>query len=348
MYKHVIRPILFLISPEAIHHMVVVMLNVGCKIPGVSRLLKSIFTVKNPSLSREVLGLKFASPVGLAAGFDKNGEYFSELSCFGFSFIEVGTVTPRPQGGNPKPRSFRLIPDHALVNRMGFNNKGVNYVKYRLAKKRDGNLIIGGNIGKNTDTPNSEAIADYLTCFNELYPLVDYIAVNISCPNVCNLRDLQDGDGLSSIVAALMEARRAFGGVPKPIILKISPDLTEAQLDSTIDIAEHHGIDGYIATNTTTSREGLVTDPTKVEAIGNGGLSGAPLTKRSTEVIRHLNHRLNGTKPIIGVGGIMNASDAIEKLDAGATLVQVYTGFIYDGPAIAKRINKAIIASDKL
>lgn len=343
MYKHVIRPVLFLIKPEQIHHLVAFMVRYGFKIPGIKWLMSKFYSVNDKSLHRDVLGLHFTNPVGLAAGFDKNAEFFEQFSAFGFSFIEIGTVTPKPQPGNSKPRSFRVIADHGLINRMGFNNKGVNYVKLKLQHRKDKNLIIGGNIGKNTATPNSEAINDYVECFKALYPLVDYIAINISCPNVCNLRELQEGDGLSSIIGTLMETRKELGGKVKPVLLKISPDLTPAQIDATLEVTEKFGIDGYIATNTTTSREGLITDSKAIAAIGNGGLSGAPLAKRSTEVIAYLNAKLNGTKPIIGVGGIMNAADAIEKLKAGASLIQVYSGFIYEGPGIVKTINKALL-----
>lgn len=342
MYKFIVRPILFLLNPEYVHHLVVVLLKISTRIPGVSLILRKCFCSNHPNLERNVLGLKFTNPIGLAAGFDKNGEFFNEFSSFGFSFIEIGTVTPKPQPGNPKPRLFRVIPDMALINRMGFNNKGVNYVKYKLAKKSIKKLIIGGNIGKNTSTPNSEAVNDYLTCFNELYPLVDYIVVNISCPNVSNLRDLQDGDSLEAILETLINARVNFN-TKKPILLKISPDLNNQQIDSTLEVAERVGIDGYIATNTTTNRGDLTIPKERVVEIGNGGLSGAPLTKRSTEVIRYINMKLKGTKPIIGVGGIMSVNDAIEKLDAGASLIQIYTGFIYEGPAIVKNINKELI-----
>lgn len=343
MYKSVARPMLFAMNPEFVHRLVVLTLKAGCKIPGVSYLLRRAFTVEHQLLRRTIFGYHFKNPVGLAAGFDKNAELFNELAPLGFSFIEVGTVTPKPQPGNPKPRLFRVIPDRGIINRMGFNNKGVNYVKLRLGKKRAKNLVIGGNIGKNTLTPNSEAVNDYLTCFNELYPLVDYIVVNISCPNVTNLRELQEGSGLSDILGAVVGARRQFNSPEKPVLLKVSPDLTREQLDETLRIAEAAGIDGYVATNTTTSRSGLTVPAERVSAMGNGGLSGAPVSKRTTEVIRHINQRLNGKKPIIGVGGVMSPDDAIEKLEAGASLVQLYTGFIYEGPAIVKRINKALI-----
>ena len=342
MYKFIVRPILFRMNPEFVHHLVVLMLKTGTKIPGVYYLLKKTFSAEHKSLERTVFGYKFKNPVGLAAGFDKNAEFFNEFSSFGFSFIEIGTVTPKPQPGNPKPRLFRVIPDKGIINRMGFNNKGVNYVKYNLTGNRKKNLIIGGNIGKNTLTPNSEAVNDYLACFNELYPLVDYIVVNISCPNVTNLRELQEGSGLKDILDAIIDARKKFDS-KKPILLKVSPDLTNDQIDETLNIAEAAGIDGYVATNTTTSRNNLTIPTDRISAIGNGGLSGAPINNRSTEVIRYINSKLNGSKPIIGVGGIMTPKDAIEKLEAGASLIQVYTGFIYEGPAIVKRINKALI-----
>jgi len=343
LYKKLIRPVFFILNPEFAHKLVVTSLKVAFTIPSVRFLCSKIFTVTHPSLEREVFGIKFKNPVGLAAGFDKNADCYPELSCFGFSFIEVGTVTPRPQPGNPKPRLFRLITDNALVNRMGFNNKGVDYVKLNLVKKRrPKNLVIGGNIGKNTLTPNEKAIDDYLVAFHGLYPHVDYIVVNVSCPNVANLRDLQDDNSLKDLLKAITVERKNYEYY-KPILLKVSPDLTDEQLEATIKIAEEQGIDGYIATNTTISRDNLLTAETKVKAIGNGGLSGKPLAKRSTEVIKLIYILTNGVKPIIGVGGIHSPNDAIEKLNAGATLIQVYTGFIYEGPAIVKRINKALI-----
>jgi dihydroorotate dehydrogenase len=346
LYKKLIRPIFFLLNPEFAHKLVVATLKVAFTIPGVRFLCLKMFTVSHPSLQREVFGYRFSNPVGLAAGFDKNADYFPELACFGFSFIEVGTVTPKPQPGNPKPRLFRLIADNALVNRMGFNNKGIDYVKLNLSRKRrPKNLIIGGNIGKNTLTPNQNAIDDYLTVFHGLYPHVDYIVVNVSCPNVANLRDLQDDDSLKKLLKAITAERKNYDFY-KPILLKVSPDLTNEHLTATIKIAEEEGIDGYIATNTTTSRDNLQTPEAKVRTIGNGGLSGKPLAKRSTEVIKLIHTLTQGAKPIIGVGGIHSPNDAIEKLKAGATLIQVYTGFIYEGPAIVKHINKALINSD--
>lgn len=343
LYTKLIRPLFFILNPEFAHKLVVTALKVAFTIPGARFLCSKVFAVTHPSLEREVFGIKFTNPVGLAAGFDKNADYYPELACFGFSFIEVGTATPKPQPGNPKPRLFRLIADNALVNRMGFNNKGVDYVKLNLVKKgRPNNLVIGGNIGKNTATPNEKAIDDYLVAFHGLYPNVDYIVVNVSCPNVANLRDLQDDNSLSDLLNAITAERKNYEYY-KPILLKVSPDLSDEQLEATIKIAEEQGIDGYIATNTTTSRDNLNTPEGKIKTIGNGGLSGKPLTKRSTEVIKLIHTLTHGTKPIIGVGGIHTPNDAIEKLNAGATLIQVYTGFIYEGPAIVKRINKALI-----
>jgi len=345
-YKIIVRPLFFLLNPEFAHRLVVKTLKFAFLIPGIRFVCSKFYSISDKRLNRDVFGLKFTNPVGLAAGFDKNGDYFNEMSAFGFSFIEVGTVTPEPQPGNPKPRLFRLIPDNAMVNRMGFNNKGVNYVKLNLARKRSPNLIIGGNIGKNTLTPNKNAVEDYLTAFSAIYPYVDYIAVNVSCPNVKNLRDLQDTDNLDILLNAITMERQRFAPLIKPILLKVSPDLTDEQLISTVKVAEEHGIDGYIATNTSTLRNNLITSEVKIKSIGDGGLSGKPLSKRSTEVIRLIYSLTKGAKPIIGVGGIHSPADAIEKIKAGATLIQVYTGFIYEGPAIVKRINKSLLISN--
>lgn len=342
MYKLIVRPLLFLLQPETVHHLVITLLKLFLLIPGSKFLLLKSYKSSSPLLNREVLGLSFTNPVGLAAGFDKNADFYDEIGSFGFSFVEIGTVTPKSQPGNPKPRSFRLKKDKALINRMGFNNKGVEYASNRL-RKQQRNIVIGGNIGKNTNTPNDSAVDDYLYCFKELYDHVDYIAVNISCPNVANLRHLQEGEHLGIIFEALTAERKQRTSY-KPILLKVSPDLSTEQLDETIQKAIETGIDGFIATNTTTSREGLLTDSKIVGQIGNGGLSGAPLTKRSTEIIRYIYSKTSGSKPIIGVGGILTPEDALEKLEAGASLVQVYTGFIYSGPSIVKRINNAILS----
>ena len=343
MYKSIFRKLLFIFPPETVHKLVVSLIKFFFKIPGARNAFRRIFSNRNEAcLEREVIGLKFSNPVGLAAGFDKNAEFFNEFSSFGFSFIEIGTVTPEPKPGNSRPRLFRLLPDNALVNRMGLNNKGVNYVKSRLQHKENQGLIIGGNIGKNSSTPNSNAVSDYIACFNELYSFVDYVAVNLSCPNVHNLSDLQNPDSVKLIIESLVNERAKFPS-KKPILLKVSPDLSPEQLNQTIDAAEEAGVDGYIATNTTTGRNNLKTKKSELEKIGRGGLSGKPLRDVSTEVIRFINQKLDGKKPIIGVGGIFTPMDALEKLEAGASLVQVYTGFIYEGPFIVKRINKLLI-----
>ncbi|MFP4557438.1 MAG: quinone-dependent dihydroorotate dehydrogenase [Bacteroidales bacterium] len=342
MYKHFVRPILFLLKPETVHGLVVKSLKTLLFIPGIKILIKGLYSIEDSSLEREVFGLKFRNPIGLAAGFDKNADYFNELSAFGFSFIEIGSVTPKPQPGNPKPRSFRLTKDKAIINRMGFNNKGVAHAKKRLERYSRANVVLGGNIGKNTLTPNENAHEDYLYCFKQLYSSVDYFAVNVSCPNVTNLKDLQNTDSLRRILDVLVTYRYSQKKY-KPILLKVSPDLTNDQLQSNVNLAIDMGLDGFIATNTTTSRLGLKTDEQIIENIGNGGLSGKPLKYRSIEVIRLIAQQTNGRLPIIGVGGIMTPADAIEMIKAGATLIQIYTGFIYSGPALAKNICKHLL-----
>ena len=340
MYKKFLRPIFFLFSPEKIHHITISCLKFTRYVPGLKPLLRAIFTVKEPSLEREVLGMKFPNPVGLAAGFDKNAEACNEIACLGFGFLEVGTVTPKGQPGNPKPRLFRLVNDRAIINRMGFNNLGVENAVRNL-KKANPKLIIGGNLGKNTATPNDKAVGDYLKLFRSLYEYVDYFVINVSCPNIANLRDLQD-NGLKEILNTLIEFRR--GQTPyRPILLKISPDLTNEQIDNMIATMVECKIDGIVATNTTTSREGLSASAAQIERIGNGGLSGAPLTKRSIEIVKYIHTKTEGRFPIIGVGGIMSVEDALAMLDAGACLIQVYSGFIYNGPAFVKNICKALI-----
>lgn len=330
-------------APEKAHHTVTRSLRSLTKVWGLKPLLKSIYTIEDPRLEREVFGLKFKNPVGLAAGFDKNAEYIEEMSNFGFGFIEIGTVTPRPQPGNDKPRMFRLIPDEALINRMGFNNQGADVAAGRLKhlKNRNG-LIIGGNIGKNKVTPNEEAVNDYIYCFNALYDYVDYFVVNVSSPNTPGLRDLQEKEPLMHILNTL-QGLNSQKEVPKPILLKIAPDLTDSQLDDIVEIVTQTKIAGLIATNTTISREGLQSDSNLVKE--TGGVSGKPLTKRSTEVIRYVHEKSNGAFPIIGVGGIHSAADALEKLKAGASLVQIYTGFIYEGPGLIRDICKGILNS---
>ena len=340
MYR-VIRFFLFLFNPEFIHHITFKIIKIGGMIPGKMWSWRLIFRVKDTSLEREVFGLKFDNPVGLAAGFDKDAKLFDELASFGFGFIEIGTVTPLPQDGNPKPRLFRLNDDSGLINRMGFNNQGIEAVVARLRRKKS-DIIIGGNIGKNKVTPNEEAANDYAICFEKLFPYVDYFAVNVSSPNTPGLRDLQEKAPLTALLNSLQELNNKKDK-RKPILLKIAPDLTNEQLDDIITIVADTKIDGLIATNTTIDRSGLKTDKNKVDAIGNGGLSGKPVGLRSTEVIKYLADKSNRAFPIIGVGGIHSAEDALEKLDAGATLLQVYTGFIYQGPSLVKRINKAIL-----
>ena len=340
MYK-IVRFILFFFNPEFIHNILFKLIKFTAMIPGVIWTWRLLFMVKDTRLEREVFGLKFENPVGLAAGFDKDAKLFDELGAFGFGFVEIGTVTPLPQQGNPKPRLFRLKQDHGLINRMGFNNSGIEAVTSKLRRNKT-KLIIGGNIGKNKLTPNEDAVSDYEICFEKLFPYVDYFAVNVSSPNTPGLRDLQEKAPLTALLNLLQELNSAKDK-RKPILLKIAPDLTNAQLDDIITIVADTKIDGLIATNTTIDRNGLKTDKNKLKAIGDGGLSGKPIKSRSTEVIKYLADTSNKAFPIIGVGGIHSPEDALEKLDAGATLVQLYTGFIYEGPALIKRINKAIL-----
>lgn len=336
MYKLLIRPVFFCFDPEKIHYFTFSLIRFCCSIPGMPWVFRRMYEVKDKSLEREVFGLKFKNPVGLAAGFDKDARCFNELSQFGFGFIEIGTLTPKPQEGNPKPRLFRLREDSAIINRMGFNNGGVYRAAERL--KNNKNVLIGGNIGKNKLTENEDAASDYETCFEVLFHHVDYFVVNVSSPNTPNLRALQEKKPLTLLLKGLQEKNDAKP-VRKPILLKIAPDLTEEQLLDIIDIVKDTKIDGVIATNTTISREGLQSD----NKIQTGGLSGKPLEKRSTEVIRFLSEKSGRSFPIIGVGGIHSAADALEKLDAGAALVQLYTGFIYEGPALVKSINKKLL-----
>lgn len=341
MYKSLVRPVLFKMYPETVHELVVSGVKTVHRVPGLPWIMKKWYEVADARLERDVFGLHFKNPVGLAAGFDKNADFFKEFESFGFGFIEIGTVTPKPQPGNPKPRSFRLPQDNALINRMGFNNSGVDVAAARL-KNRNSNLIIGGNIGKNTATLNCNAPDDYIQVFNTLYDCVDYFVVNVSCPNISNLKELQDKDALKLILEAIASQRKLKTKY-KPVLLKIAPDLNFNQVDDVLQVVADTGIDGIVATNTSVSREGLNTDNQIIQSIGNGGLSGLPLKHRSTEIIRHIAKQTEGKLPIIGVGGIMNPIDAIEKLEAGASLIQVYSGFIYEGPNIVKNINKAIL-----
>ncbi|WP_343797734.1 quinone-dependent dihydroorotate dehydrogenase [Gaetbulibacter jejuensis] len=336
MYKIIVRPLLFCFDPERIHHFTFSLIRFLNKIPLVPSLFKSLYLMKDKSLERQLFGLTFKNPVGLAAGFDKDAKLFNELGNLGFGFIEIGTLTPKPQPGNPKKRLFRLKEDNAIINRMGFNNGGVEEAVTRLKKNKG--VLIGGNIGKNKVTPNENATDDYVYCFNALYDYVDYFVVNVSSPNTPNLRALQDKEPLTKLLQEL-KLQNAKKANPKPILLKIAPDLTDEQLLDIIDIVKVTKINGVIATNTTISREGLQSD-NKTEV---GGLSGKPLTQRSTDVIRFLSEKSQKAFPIIGVGGIHTAQDALDKLEAGADLVQLYTGFIYEGPKLIKDINKALL-----
>lgn len=335
MYKRILQPLLFLFDPEKVHYFTFFWIKWLSKIPGIPSLIRSFYQIKATHLEREVFGLKFPNPVGLAAGFDKNAELFKELSNFGFGFIEIGTITPKAQPGNPKKRLFRLKEDEAIINRMGFNNKGVEEAVKRL--KNNSQVLIGGNIGKNKVTPNEKAVEDYTACFHALFDYVDYFVVNVSSPNTPNLRALQDKEPLTDLLANL-NALNKKKNTPKPIVLKIAPDLTDEQLDDIIDIVISTNIEGVIATNTTLSRAGL--QSANREELG--GLSGKPLQQRSTEVIRYLVKKSNNAFPIIGVGGIHSPEDALEKLNAGASLVQLYTGFVYEGPGLVKRILKSL------
>ncbi len=345
MYKSIIRPLLFMISPEVIHHLMMGGFKLLNVIPCGKWLLRKICAVKAPELEREVFGLKFPNPVGLAAGFDKNGEVSDVLAALGFGFVEVGTITPRAQIGNPRPRLFRLIKDSALINRMGFNNSGVDAMVNHL-RHRNRNNVIGGNLGKNTITDNEYAPVDYLKSFRVLYEYVDYFVVNVSCPNVASLTCLQDKDNLGAILKGLLEFRRGQNQY-RPILLKISPDLTDQQLDDIIESMVEYSVDGIVATNTTTSRADLTTDVKDVEAIGKGGLSGAPLTQKAIRTVRYIHDKTAGNFPIIGVGGIMSEDEAIAMLDAGASLIQVYTGFIYNGPMFVRGICKRLVERER-
>ena len=341
MYKAFVKPALFNLDAERAHHFVFDNLRRAARLPGAKAVLRGLYDFQHPSLAREVFGLKFPNPVGLAAGFDKNAALTDELATLGFGFVEIGTVTPRPQSGNPLPRLFRLPQDEALVNRMGFNNDGAAVVAARLARRRNRQLIIGGNIGKNKDTPNERAAEDYVACFEALAEVVDYFVVNVSSPNTPNLRQLQEKEPLIKLLQQVQE-RNFRRATPRPLLLKIAPDLTDSQLDDILEIARETQLSGLVATNTTISRAGLSTDTSYVASLGAGGLSGRPLRARATEVIRYLHQKSDGALPIIGAGGIHSAADAQEKLAAGAALIQLYTGFIYEGPGLVKRINQQL------
>lgn len=332
-------------SPEQAHGITTFLLKVICKIPGGIFLFGLLFKTKNRDLEKEVFGIKFENPIGLAAGFDKEAQFIDEFASLGFGFIEIGTITPKGQPGNPKPRLFRLKEDEALVNRMGFNNEGVEHAVECL-KKRKSNVIVGGNIGKNKVTPNEEAFRDYELCFEALFEHVDYFAVNVSSPNTPNLRELQEKEPLKQLLLRLKERNNAKKK-QKPILLKIAPDLSNGQLDDIIAIVDEVKLDGVIATNTTISRDGLRTDRSIIEQLGNGGLSGKPVRNRSTQVIKYLKENAKSPFPIVGVGGINSPEDALEKINAGASLIQLYTGFIYQGPSLIKRINKLLLKNIK-
>jgi dihydroorotate dehydrogenase len=338
VYKFLVRPLLFSFDPEWVHYFTLNALKLLNKIPLSSWLFRKIYTYQDSSLEKELFGIKFKNPVGLAAGFDKNGKYIKEMSNLGFGFIEIGTITPKPQPGNPKKRLFRVQNDLAIINRLGINNDGSVMCAERL-KKNNSDVVIGGNIGKNSTTSNENADTDYIKNFETLHQYVDYFVLNVSCPNVSNFSKLQDVEFLKKLVPQLKKIN-STKPKKKPILIKISPDLNRNQLDETIDLIQSENLDGIIATNTTTSRENLKTNKSKIEKIGNGGLSGEPLKNKSTEVIRYISKKTNGNLPIIGVGGIMNPKDALDKIEAGADLIQLYTGFIYEGPSIVKEINQ--------
>jgi dihydroorotate dehydrogenase len=337
MYKLLIRKILFLLDPERVHNLIVALL----KIPLLSKLLRLFYYYDHLSLRRNLFGITFKNPVGLAAGFDKDAELLSQLPDLGFGFIEIGTVTPLPQPGNPTPRIFRLVRDQALINRMGFNNQGVEKMAERLKNKKS-DIIITGNIGKNKITPNEEAADDYLICFDTLFDYVELFVVNVSSPNTPHLRELQDKIPLTNLLKKLQE-RNLTKPIRKPILLKIAPDLSESQLDDVIEIVNAVKLDGIVATNTTIGREGLKTEKLRIDQIGEGGLSGLPLKDQSTRIIKYIHERSGGKIPIIGVGGIHSVEDALEKLNAGASLIELYTGFVYEGPGLIKRINKELV-----
>ena len=336
MYKKIILPILFLIDPEKVHNIIFFLIKILFKIPFVKLIVSNIYSTNDSRLEKTLFGIKFKNPVGLAAGFDKNAELYTELNSFGFGFIEIGTVTPKAQVGNPKKRLFRLVEDLGIINRMGFNNIGVDKVVENLKKNK--NILIGGNIGKNKITPNKVAIEDYKASFNLLFNYVDYFVINVSSPNTPNLRELQEKEPLTKLINALLSINRTKE-LPKPILLKIAPDLNDNQLMDIISIVKDTGLDGIIATNTTINRENLKSDNKKE----TGGLSGKPLLARSTEVIKFISKNSNNSIPIIGVGGINSVEDALEKFDAGADLIQIYTGFIYEGPNLIRSINKALL-----
>lgn len=344
MYKLLLKPFLFLFQPERAHHITFSLVRYSFYIPFLKQIVSAIYRINDKRLVRTVAGLKFPNPVGLAAGLDKNALLIDDWSSLGFGFVEIGTVTPLPQSGNDKPRLFRLPEDEALINRMGFNNDGMEVVAERLHNRRS-NIIVGGNIGKNKITPNENATDDYLKCFHKLYDYVHYFVVNVSSPNTPGLRELQEKEPLKQLLSTL-QSENLRKPLARPIFLKIAPDLTDSQLDDIVDIVNETGIAGVIATNTTISRDNLKTSADRISEIGAGGLSGKPVKERSTEVIRYLAQKSGKSFSIIGVGGIHTATDAIEKLEAGADLIQIYSGLIYEGPELILKINKAILSKN--
>ena len=341
MYKLFIRRFLFLFDPEKIHYATFSLIRFLCKVPFFSAIFRAMYLIEDKRLERNLFGITFKNPVGLAAGFDKNAVLYNELANFGFGFIEIGTVTPIGQEGNPKKRLFRLKDDQGIINRMGFNNDGLETAIEQL-KKNKGKLVIGGNIGKNTQTSPQNYTNDYEECFKGLHPYVDYFVLNVSCPNVGSHEKLNDKEYLLELISSIQNLN-LLEPTQKPILLKIAPDLNNNQLDEIIEIVAETKIDGIIASNTSTSRSGLKASKKQLQEIGNGGLSGIPIKEKSTRVIKYLKDTSNKAFPIIGVGGIHSAKDALEKIEAGADLVQIYTGFIYEGPGLIKQINKALL-----
>ena len=338
MYKQIIRPLLFSLNPETAHNLTFFALKALRYIPLARPLVRMIYSRKTPDLEREVFGLKFRNPVGLAGGLDKNGEFYNDLGNFGFGFVEIGSLTPEPQPGNPKPRLFRVVKDRAIINRMGINNKGIRNAVENL-KRMKPDVLVAGNISKNTSSINEDAVKDYESAFALLYDFVDMFVLNISCPNVSGLSALQDVSFLSEIVDKLLNLRMYFDEY-RPILIKVSPDISHQQLDEIIDYSLMSGVDGIVAGNTTRSREGLTLSHEMIDEIGNGGMSGAPLFRKNLELVRYIHEQSRGKLPIIGVGGIMSGEQARQMLDAGASLVEIYSGFIYEGPSLVRKINK--------
>lgn len=346
MYKHILKPILFCFNPERAHNILFSLLSFLRHVPFARSIIRAIYKKDVPSQAKEVFGIRFPNPVGLAGGLDKNGEFYNDMANFGFGFVEIGSLTPKPQDGNPKPRCWRVPGDKAIINRFGINNKGVKNAVEHLKKERP-EVIVAANISKNTSSINEEAAKDYETAFGLLYDFVDMFVVNISCPNVVGLTALQDISFLSEIVDRLLSLRMYYDEY-RPILLKVSPDLSHQQLDEIIDYSLRSGIDGIVAGNTTRTRDGLTTiSQEKIDEIGNGGMSGAPVHKKNLDLVRYIHKQSDGKLPIIGVGGIMSPEDAQEMIDAGASLVEIYTGFIYEGPALVKKIIRHLDSNQK-